>query len=298
MIKITNGNGFIRFQKDGHRVEFLPKGGIRFGYDKTEIVISMPTGFNKNASRDELRFDYSEVSVPVTGTPEQLITVLMGYQQTGNIADMTADIDDMTADLEEYLAMNRMGSVTNLPNWITSRYYSSTFIFTGGDADIVAYSMLVISDLGANQFVQIHPCNPILAVTAIADDGGGDCRVTIPGHTYTGAETLYFQDITGTPLLNGLQAIVGVGGAPGAEWVDINVVFVADVTDANGKVTEEIADGEVPLVTLPVGEALFHSFGNGRRFANGYYVCNSSTADTKTLGADDLWIDLAWYPKS
>jgi len=54
------------------------------------------------------------------------------------------------------------------------------------------------------------------------------------------------------------------------------------------------ADGAVPAVVI-VAPGNFHfaiSWPEGRLFANGIYVCNSSTDVTKTLGSADCLFDI------
>ncbi len=57
----------------------------------------------------------------------------------------------------------------------------------------------------------------------------------------------------------------------------------------------EPANGAVPIIPLPVAaSAMMGSFygSEGRYFANGLVICNSSTAPTKTSGAADCWFDV------
>jgi len=54
------------------------------------------------------------------------------------------------------------------------------------------------------------------------------------------------------------------------------------------------ATATVPIAVYPVGTGLFQSWGNGRRFPDGVYICNSSTVDTKTIGAADCWFEVAY----
>jgi hypothetical protein len=57
------------------------------------------------------------------------------------------------------------------------------------------------------------------------------------------------------------------------------------------------ADATVPLISIPVGIGAFVQvdFGiYGRAFANGFVVCNSTTAATKTIGAADSLFDASF----
>lgn len=56
-----------------------------------------------------------------------------------------------------------------------------------------------------------------------------------------------------------------------------------------------VADGQTPLIarTVAAGADSTFDFGiYGRDFRNGFYICNSSTAVTKTIGAADSLIDV------
>jgi hypothetical protein len=54
------------------------------------------------------------------------------------------------------------------------------------------------------------------------------------------------------------------------------------------------AEGAVPLAVLlaPAGYQFSWSWTAGRLFANGIYVCNSSTDVTKTIGSADCLFDI------
>lgn len=55
------------------------------------------------------------------------------------------------------------------------------------------------------------------------------------------------------------------------------------------------AEGAVPVLPIfvPAQSSFSYSAGKyGRPFANGLYICNSSTGPTKTIGATDCWFDV------
>lgn len=57
------------------------------------------------------------------------------------------------------------------------------------------------------------------------------------------------------------------------------------------------ADGAVPIFFAPVAsdDQVSGYYGSrGRRFTGGIVICNSSTPDTKTLGADDCLFDIQY----
>jgi hypothetical protein len=54
------------------------------------------------------------------------------------------------------------------------------------------------------------------------------------------------------------------------------------------------AEAAVPVATFTVAASSNFSldFGlKGRKFDNGIVICNSSTAQTKTIGSADIWVD-------
>ena len=54
------------------------------------------------------------------------------------------------------------------------------------------------------------------------------------------------------------------------------------------------AEAAVPVIvfTVPAASNFALDYGShGRKFANGIVVCNSSTAQTKTIGSADIWVD-------
>lgn len=57
------------------------------------------------------------------------------------------------------------------------------------------------------------------------------------------------------------------------------------------------ADGAVPKVVLAVSAASPFSIDYtavGRTFEKGIVICNSSTAQTKTIGSADCWLDVQY----
>ena len=52
---------------------------------------------------------------------------------------------------------------------------------------------------------------------------------------------------------------------------------------------EAPANGSVPLFVFPIGTGQVGSLDTPVRLLNGLYICNSTTAATKTAGADDCW---------
>ncbi len=67
----------------------------------------------------------------------------------------------------------------------------------------------------------------IKAITAIADNGSGKCRVTCPAHGFANGAKLLFENVTGTPLLTGLQTITVID----ANTFDVTAIsFVATGT--------------------------------------------------------------------
>lgn len=281
MIKITNTNNYLRLQIGSQKVEYLPKGQIRFALNGDEIILSLVTGFGRENVSNEYRFKYQQVLVPTSSSPENLMIILSGYQDLGQLYKIEQEINDIKNDLSTLLDNDTVGNTGNLSIRTANNYLSNARIVSSDD--IVCYYMSALIDNGAiapSDYVQVHECNPVLNITAIADDGGGDCRLTVPGHTFVGAENVFLQDVTGTPLLNGVQVVAGVG----VDTIDIAVAFVADGT---GILSEDIADGTAPILVFPIVDHLVHSFGDGERFANGMYVCNSSTIATKTVGNAD-----------
>lgn len=58
------------------------------------------------------------------------------------------------------------------------------------------------------------------------------------------------------------------------------------------------ADEAVPALVIPVaaGAAFSLDLGpRGKRFTTGIVICNSSTGPTKTIGADDCWLEARYY---
>jgi hypothetical protein len=56
------------------------------------------------------------------------------------------------------------------------------------------------------------------------------------------------------------------------------------------------ADGTIPLLSrsIPIGDSLTLQWNNGHPFSQGLFVCNSTTAASKTLGAADSIFDVTF----
>jgi hypothetical protein len=54
------------------------------------------------------------------------------------------------------------------------------------------------------------------------------------------------------------------------------------------------ADGALPLIPFPIGatQGAAFSWTPGRSFSRGIVLCNSTTANSKTIGAADTWFDV------
>lgn len=82
---------------------------------------------------------------------------------------------------------------------------------------------------------------------------------------------------------------------------------VFGITGHNSKITDQYiqihdspslpADSAIPKVTIlvPASSSFAMEFGNlGRLCSSGIVICNSSTAQTKTIGSADCWFDVQY----